>query len=125
MHTYDFYSIAEDLVGNREAKTSPDTTTQTRVSVDEAGGWALALEGAHPNPAAGALAVWFTLPSREPATMELIDVSGRRVLRREVGSLGPGHHTLTLGSPRLRPGLYFLRLAQRGRALGARVVVIR
>ena len=70
--------------------------------------------------------MWFTLPSQEPATLELIDVAGRRVMRREVGSLGPGRHSLDMGaSTRLRPGLYFLRLAQRGRVLNARVAVIR
>ncbi len=54
----------------------------------------LELEGARPNPAvAGQLTVAFTLPNAEPARLELIDVSGRRLAARDVGSLGPGRHS--------------------------------
>jgi hypothetical protein len=50
----------------------------------------------------------FTLPNRERATLDVVDVLGRRVLRREVGSLGPGVHSVTLeAAPPIRPGLYF------------------
>jgi len=94
--------------------------------VGEAGPGPLALEGAWPNPARGAIRAYFTLPSAAPATLELIDVAGRRVLRRAVGELGPGRHSLDLGAAaRLRPGLYFLRLVQAGRVLHARVAVLR
>jgi hypothetical protein len=63
---------------------------------------------------------------RETATLDLIDVAGRRVLRREVGSLGPGPHSVTLeAAPPIRPGLYFLRLARGPRVLTDRVAVIR
>ncbi len=86
---------------------------------------ALALEGARPNPTTGALRVWLTLPSREAATLELIDVAGRRVLRRDVGSLGPGAHGVALDAARLRPGLYFIRLAQGASVRRSRVVVVR
>jgi hypothetical protein len=70
--------------------------------------------------------VWLTLPSRQAATLELIDVAGRRVARREVGWLGPGTHVVVLDpGPRMRAGLYFLRLTQGGRVLTARVAVVR
>ena len=125
-HRYAFYSVARDTSGNIEAVPgSPDAETFTQVAVGDAAGWRLELAGAYPNPARGEIRVWFTLPSREPATLELMDVAGRRVIRREVGSLGPGPHALTLGSPSLRPGLYFLRLAQAGRAIRGRAVVVR
>jgi hypothetical protein len=86
----------------------------------------LALEGARPNPAVGPLTVAFTLPRAEPATLELLDVSGREVLAREVGSLGPGHHVLRLGECGCTPpGMYWLRLAQAGHSLVKRAAVIR
>jgi hypothetical protein len=51
-------------------------------------------------------------------------VSGRRVVAREVGSLGPGRHTLDLAEGRrLAPGLYVVRLTQ-GRQTGVRRVAI-
>jgi len=68
--------------------------------------------------------VWFTLPSRERAVLEVMDIAGRRVLRREVGSLGPGRHLVDLSASLRAPGLYFLRLAQGGQLLRARVAVI-
>jgi hypothetical protein len=74
----------------------------------------------------GAVRLWFTLASGEQATLEVIDVMGRRVQRREVGALGPGRHSVTLGeTPRLQTGLYFLKLAQGGEVRTARVAVVR
>src|SRR6185436_15271468 len=57
----------------------------------------LALDGLRPNPAVGELAVAFTLPSPAAATLELLDVAGRRAVAADVGALGPGRHLLRLG----------------------------
>jgi len=86
----------------------------------------LALEGPRPNPAVGALNVWFTLPNATPATLELLDVSGRRALSREVGALGAGRHMVRLdqGAP-VPPGMYWVALRQAARTLRARAAVIR
>jgi hypothetical protein len=85
-----------------------------------------ALDGLRPNPAVGELAVSFTLPSAAPTTLALLDVSGRRLIAREVGSLGPGRHLLRLGEgARFAPGIYWLRLTQAGRVLTASGVVVR
>jgi hypothetical protein len=125
-HTYDFYSVARDLVGNIEpTPLAPEATTQSRTGVGEEPRRAPAIEGVRPNPTAGPLAVWFTLSSRMPARLDLIDLAGRRVLRREVGSLGRGRHVLSLApSRRLESGLYFVRLAQGGFVSAERVAVI-
>ena len=99
-------------------------TTETWVDVPRP--LTLALEGLRPNPAVRELTASFTLPSAAPATLELLDLAGRRVSGREVGSLGPGRHALRLDqSPQLAPGVYWLRLTQGGRALTARGVVVR
>ena len=88
---------------------------------------ALSLDPPRPNPLpGGALAVGFTLPSAAPASIELLDVAGRRVAGREVGSLGAGHHTLDLGERlRLAPGLYLVRLTQGANTRVTRVAVLR
>jgi hypothetical protein len=87
---------------------------------------ALALEGLRPNPAVGELVVAFTLPTTQRATLDLLDLAGRRVLGREVGELGPGRHLLRLeGGARLAAGVYWLRLQQGTEARVARGVVIR
>jgi hypothetical protein len=75
---------------------------------------AFALHGVTPNPSVGDLVVSFSLPTRERAAIELLDVQGRRVLNRSLGALEPGEHRVTLEA-RLEPGLYFARLTQGGR----------
>jgi hypothetical protein len=86
-----------------------------------------ALSGARPNPVEGK-GVWVhcALASAEPAALELYDVSGRRVVEREVGSLGAGQHTLDLGAGQhLAPGLYLIRLTQGANTRTTRVAVLR
>jgi len=61
-----------------------------------------------------------------PATLTLVDVSGRLVRHREVGSLGTGAHVVDLGEgERLPAGIYVVRLIRGGQTLTARVSVIR
>lgn len=82
-------------------------------SVDVPVALRLALEGLRPNPAGASQQVAFTLPTGSPATLELLDVTGRRLVSREVGSLGPGSHVVRLDPEhRLLAGVYWLRLTQ-------------
>jgi hypothetical protein len=94
--------------------------------VDVPAALALALEGALPNPAVGALNVAFTLPRSGRASLELLDIAGRQLAEREVGDLGAGRHLVRLNeSRRTPPGVYWLRLTQSDRSLVKRAVVIR
>jgi hypothetical protein len=85
-----------------------------------------ALRGVRPNPSPrGRLSVEFVLPSAAPAQLELFDVGGRRLARREVGSLGAGRHAVDLSQGlRLRAGRYVVRLSQDGRVKTAGAVVL-
>jgi hypothetical protein len=86
----------------------------------------LALEGLRPNPAVGELVASFTLPSGAPARLQVLDVTGRVWLARDVGSLGAGNHLVRLnGEATVPAGMYWLRLTQGGRSLLARGVVVR
>jgi parallel beta helix pectate lyase-like protein len=85
-----------------------------------------ALGGFQPNPAGAVLNVAFVLPRAEPATLRLLDVSGRELAMREVGSLGPGRHVVRLNeASRTPPGVYWLRLTQGSRSLVTRGVIVR
>lgn len=64
------------------------------------------------------------LTSHEPATIEVFDVAGRRVLSTNLPAVGPGHHRLEI-QERLVSGLYLLRLRQGANAVVARAVVLR
>lgn len=99
-------------------------TAETWVEIPAA--LSLALEGLRPNPAQGEVVAAFSLPSADPAMLELLDLSGRRVLAREVGSLGAGRHRLRLDESAAMPaGIYWLRLRQAGQVRSARAVVAR
>lgn len=93
---------------------------------DESGGSALALTGAWPNPSpANRVRLLFTLPSAGAATLELLDLFGRRVAARDVSELGAGRHSVELAPERrLSPGIYHARLVQGTAARVARVVVV-
>ncbi len=86
---------------------------------------AFALRGPGSNPAPpGRVFIDFTLPNAQPATLGLVDVTGRGIIRRDVGSLGAGNHMINLDAEgRLAPGVYFVRLVQGGRAAVRKVVV--
>jgi hypothetical protein len=71
---------------------------------------ALDLSTPAPNPSRGEWTVKLSLPSASEVTLEVFDISGRRVLSHDVGLLPAGRHTLarpTRGT--LAPGVYRLR----------------
>ena len=87
---------------------------------------AFALDPVRPNPSrGGALTVHFSLPSAAPARLELLDVAGRRIAAREVGSLGAGRHAVALADDvRLAPGIFFARLRQGANIRTLRLAVL-
>lgn len=85
----------------------------------------LTLRFARYEAAARGVRVSLALQTNQPATLELLDVQGRRVLSRAIGELGPGEHEVQLPAGRLAAGLYFVRLSQGRLNRHGRVVVIR
>jgi len=89
-------------------------------------GVVFALYGLRPSPAVGPVRVSFALPDGRTARLELLDIAGRRILEREVGSLGAGRHVVELrGRRELAAGIYLVRLTHAGRSLTATAVVLR
>ena len=83
------------------------------------------LRAVRPNPASTQLAVDLALENDRPAMLEMLDLSGRRVLLRDVGGLGSGLHSFPLdGIPGLRSGVYLLRLSQDGHSVTRRVTIV-
>ncbi len=98
------------------------TAGDVRVTVP--GAFRLALAGLRPNPATAASSVVFSLASHEPATLEMLDVAGRRVWSRTLRAPEPGAQVLGLADARLAPGVYLVRLTQgRDRAFAKAVIV--
>jgi hypothetical protein len=85
----------------------------------------IALEGVHPNPNPGRqLTVSFSMTRAEPATLELLDVSGRRVRSRTIEPALGAHRVQLNGVEPLPAGLYWVRLSQAGEYLTSKVTVI-
>jgi hypothetical protein len=86
---------------------------------------AFMLDGAAPNPVSGALRISFSLPADGAATLDVIDVSGRRVVHRSIDA-GAGRHELQVArAGELAPGVYQIRLSREGQSLTRRMSVVR
>jgi hypothetical protein len=93
--------------------------------LDVPAGAAFALHGAIANPVVSDLDVAFSLDRAGAATVELLDLQGRRVVARSVvATEGPQRVRLASRSE-VAPGVYFVRLRTERRALTARVAVLR
>lgn len=94
--------------------------------VEVPGTAALALRDVVSNSSRSTIEARFSLGSDAPATLELMDVMGRRIESHEVGSLGAGGHSHVLGAARLLPsGLFIVRLRSEGRSLTAKALMVR
>jgi hypothetical protein len=86
----------------------------------------IALERLAPNPASkSGFTVTFSLPNSAPATLELVDVTGRQISSQQVGAMGAGRHDVSFGrGGSLKPGIYWVRLQQAGRLFARKAVVL-
>jgi hypothetical protein len=96
------------------------------VRVSDPASLRLAMLGARPDPAVGRLQLVFSLPGSGAARLEIFDIRGGRCLVRDVGSLGPGTHSLAFDeSHAWHPGVYYARLQRAGETRVARVILVR
>jgi hypothetical protein len=118
--------IAGARYGYRLAvREGSDTSFLGETWIDVPRRFELALQDIRPNPTWQDLLVTFSLPSAAPASLELLDIAGRRVLMRDVGSLGPGSYVLNLGQNAVPAGVYLVRLRQGPRAVYRKGTVLR
>jgi hypothetical protein len=86
----------------------------------------LAIEQVMPNPSTSLPRVVYSLVTWGPASLELMDIAGRRVLKRDLGSPGPGRHEARLGPQGLPAlGVYWLLLSQGVSIAVAKLVLVR
>jgi hypothetical protein len=103
--------------------TTSRTSEATWLTVPS--GLALAIESPRPNPASGAVSFAFSLPREGGARLEVIDLSGRRVISRDL-ALGAGRHLVRCEeAAALAPGVYTVRLAQGADSRLSRLCVVR
>jgi|GEM_PF-2562035 len=85
---------------------------------------ALAVEVVAPNPATTTATVRYRLAGTGAATVEVLDLLGRRVAVAD-GASAPGLHTAAVDVRALAAGLYVVRVAQGGASVTARLSVVR
>ena len=86
----------------------------------------LALLEVSPNPGPGRCVVRLTLPGQGRASLEVVDVSGRRLWARDLGPRGAGLQSIEVDDgSRLAPGIYVMRLRSAGKTAAIRFAVVR
>jgi hypothetical protein len=116
-HRYGYRLRAPDgSIAHQSPETWVDVPARRRIS----------LEPIRPNPSFGEMVVRFVLATDDPATLDLVDLQGRALIRRHIEGLQAGEHAITLtADPKLAAGTYLLRLRQGDRAITRRVSVRR
>jgi hypothetical protein len=119
----DMAVVAGSRYGYRLTDRSGNALTREEW-IDVPVGSSLELVGFVPNPSRTGARIVFTLASAAPARLEVLDVAGRRVFEREVGSLGAGRHVMPIADSRLDAGIYMIRLVAGGRTEVTRRAVV-
>lgn len=85
----------------------------------------LRIESVYPNPSAGGVAVRYALDAAGPATLEVLDVLGRRVALLHEGPATAGPHGVHWAPGAAPAGTYFVRLTTGGGQAVRRVTLLR
>jgi hypothetical protein len=72
----------------------------------------LALTGFPTNPGMSRPTISFRLANSALARLDVLDLKGRVVYQRDVGSLGPGDHTVVWQGASFGAGVYWIQLQQ-------------
>lgn len=97
---------------------------ETRVEIPY--GTTLAFLGTRSSPGDGRVLLAYSLGTREPARLELMDVAGRRLFARDLTGMAPGVHTLALEDHvRLPAGIYLVRIRQGALRAAGKAAIVR
>ena len=93
-----------------------DPPAPTAVQAVAASGTRLAIRAIAPNPSRGVARIAYFVPIAGTGRLEIFDVSGRRVLTRELGNVAPGVGSLSWNGRGndgavVAPGLFLVRLS--------------
>jgi hypothetical protein len=131
--TLTFQSSDEPLPGAAAAANLVVTLraqpTSGPVSAPDALPLALRFYAPHPNPFSGATRFAYDLPQAAPVSLQIFDLSGRRVASLVSESRGAGHHQehwlgTDASGARVPAGLYFARFSVLGFTRSRRIAVL-
>jgi len=84
-----------------------------------------AITGIHPNPFNSTTTIEYALPFLSQVSLNIYNLSGRRIETLFNGSLQAGIHRVNLSAADLPSGLYFIKLKSAGKTLTGKVLLIR
>ena len=114
-NSYAFYSTSVDFVGNAEAQKN-EADTQTKVefstSIDAGAGipTRYVLDQNYPNPFNPSTTIQFGLPEAGKVSLDVFDMTGRRVATLVDESKTAGWHNVTFDASNLASGMYIYRI---------------
>jgi hypothetical protein len=124
--TTDRYYKVETVDAHGNTSDAAEAVVAGVLDVPTMGSQEFALRPVRPNPARGdRLAVEFALPRAGAVKIELVDIAGRSIERRDLGILSAGRHeTQIVPAANLASGVYLLRLAQGANTVSRRVTIV-
>ncbi len=113
-HTYSFYALAKDNVGNAETirpKVISATVTNSVESLGEGIPTVYSLEQNYPNPFNPSTIIRFAIPRKSKVLLEVFDLLGQRVSQLVNEELMPSNYEVRFNGKGLASGLYFYKLS--------------
>jgi len=126
--TYEFISRSTDYVGNaEELRSEADTRTEVQLSTSTEPSSGIpnqfVLEQNYPNPFNPTTTIQFGLPETGNVSLEVFDMTGRRVATLVNESKTAGWHTVTFDASNLASGMYIYRI-QSGEFITTRKLIL-
>jgi FG-GAP-like repeat len=118
--------VARDLSGNVTVRTTAGLTIVANTAIERSPISGHDRLEVGPNPITGAATIRFALPSSGRASIDVLDIHGRRVARAFEGELEAGAHQVRWEPPRelfRKAGIYFLRFSSPAGTTTRRVVI--
>ncbi|WP_340106251.1 cohesin domain-containing protein [Rhodohalobacter sp. 8-1] len=126
--TYEFFSQAIDYVGNEEDRwdeADVQTEVQIGTTVEPSSGipGQFVLEQNYPNPFNPTTTIQFGLPEAGDVSLEVFDMTGRRVATLVNENKSAGWHNVTFDASNLASGMYIYRI-QSGNFISTRKLTL-
>jgi subtilisin family serine protease len=77
-----------------------------------------------PNPTAHSSTIHFSIPHTSDISLDIIDVSGRKVAHLASGEFEKGNHQVTWNGQNVPKGVYFIRLKAEGKEYQGKLILI-
>lgn len=103
-------------------KTGPELAAEPQVTLVPQ---QVALYPNYPNPFNPSTTLRFALPQLSQVSVDVFDISGRKVKNLYSGTLAPGEHTVTWNCPNCASGVYFARLQAGGQVMQQKMVLLK